>query len=366
MSRNMIQYTRKVFSQLSLGINVPSLNTARLLAPPAEQIAELKRDFIDVDISPTEYLAHNVRFFTAKTNTQLLYCFTNLTDEQIEYDTLAQEGIVPTQPNEAVILAAIADASIARSPATSLAQLEQEILFQQEDTAYKGHALNDLLPFFESMHFFVVHDNSQHQGKETKDLAYLISSHDSSIINPNLHIFLPEFRSLLSHSGRFMKQNIFWSMTAAHYKHVFLELYRCIENIYSFPHAFALKNRMGLTLASYEIARHCADELGWKRKEESSLIKIFSLIPTPTLTPLITANISNLDGSHFTFSDPKEEEASKKTLAKLIYKIRNQMVHQFEVDKEIQITAETWIDLIKLLIPIIDHIYTAHAAELPN
>ncbi|ATP51228.1 hypothetical protein CR512_18450 [Pseudomonas putida] len=362
----MIQYTEKIFSQLSFGINVPSLKAARLLAPPSEQMAELRRDFIGVEISPTEYLAHNVRFFTAKTNTQILYCFTNLTNEQIEFDALAQEGIAPTQPNEAVIMATIADASIARSSTTSLAQLEQEILFQQEDTAYKGHALSDLLPFFESMHFFVVHANSPHQGKETKDLAYLISSYDSSIINPNLHIFLSEFRNLLSHPGRFMKQNIFWAMTAAHYKHVFLELYRCIENIYSFPHAFALKNRMGLTLASYEIARHCADELGWKRKEESSLIKIFSLIPTPTLTPLITANICSLDGVHFTFSDPKEEEASKKALAKLIYKIRNQMVHQFEVDKEIQITAETWIDLIKLLIPIIDHIYTAHATELPN
>lgn len=366
MSRKMIQYAERVFSLLSHGIHVPSIKDARLLIPPAEKMAELIRDFREVDFSSAEYLAHNIRFFTAKTSTQLIYCFTNLTVEQIQFDILAQEGITAIQPNEAILLAAITDATIARSPFADLSKLEQEILFQQEDPSYKGHALDELLPYFESMHFFAVEDNSQHQGKETKDLAYLIPSYDSSIINPNLHIFLSEFRNLLSHPGHFMKQNIFWSMTAAHYKHVFLELYRCIENIYSFPHALALKNRMGLTLASYEIARHCADELGWKRKEESSLIKIFNLVPTPTLTPLITKNISNLDGSHYKFNGADEEEASKKTIAKLIYKIRNQMVHQFEVDKEIHITAETWIDLIKLLIPIIDHIYTTHAAELPK
>lgn len=329
-------------------------------------MADLRRDFLDVEFSSSEYLAHNVRFFTAKTSTQILYCFTNLTHEKIEFDMLAQEGIVLTQPNEAIILAAITDATIARSPTAPLAKLEQEILFQQEDQVYNGHSLDELLPFFERMHFFTVQNNSQHQGKETKDLAYLISSYDSSIINPNLHIFLSDFRNLLSHPGCFMKQNIFWSMTAAHYKHVFLELYRCLENIYSFPHAFALKNRMGLTLASYEIARHCADELGWKRKEESSLIKIFNLIPTQTLTPLITKNISDLDGNQLSFNNQNEETASKKTIAKLIYKIRNQMVHQFEVDKEIHITANTWIDLIKLLIPIIDHIYITHALELPS
>lgn len=366
MSRNIIQYVGKIFSQLSNGIHVPSLKKSRLLPPSDDSKAELLNEFLNVKFSPPEYLTHNVKFFTAEVNGKKLFCLTNLTEKQIKFEALSLEGINSITPSEAVLIAAITDAEINRSSTADLPRLEQEILFQQDDPTYTGHSLDDLLPYFEQINFFTLNDNSPHLEKEAKDIAYFISSHDTSIINPNLQIFLPEFRSLLSHPGSFMKQNIFWSMTATHYKHVFLELYRCIENIYSFPHALALKNKMGLSLASFEIARHCADELGWKRKEELSLIKIITLIPTPTLSPLITKNIERLEGKQYDFGDSEIEKSSKKSIAKLIYKIRNQMVHQFEIEKEIKIPPDTWIDLIKLLIPVIDHIYTAHAAELPN
>lgn len=366
MSRNMIKYVEKVFSTLSEGIAVPNIKKARLTDPPVEQRDTLFREFLNTEISQPEYLAHDVRFFTAQIDKITLYCLTNFSENQANIQQLASEGIVTVSPSEAIFLATITDASIQRSPSISLNTLEEEVLFQQEETIYTGHNIFDLLPYFESMTFFTVAENSQHSGKEAKDLAYFIASHDLNLINPNLHIFLNQFRDLLSHPGSFMKQNIFWSMTAAHYKHVFLELYRCIENIYSLPHAMALKQKMGLSLASYVIARHCADELGWKRKEESSLIKILKLTPTNTIEPFVTQNIYDLGGTIYTFTTQEDEERSKTSLAKLIYKIRNQMVHQFESDKEISISSEAWIDLIKLLIPIIDHIYTAHAAELPT
>lgn len=366
MSRNMISYVRGIFSRLADGIPVPSMNKARLLPPAKDQIKKLTDEFSNVKFSAPEYLAHNVKFFTAHINEQTLFCLTNLTDTQLQIGSLAAEGIYLTAPSEAIVIAALLDANISRSNTASPSKLEEEILFQQEDSTYEGHSLSDILPYFETVHYFIVDSNSPHQGKDAKDVAYFISSYDLSIINPNLHIFLTEFRGLLSHPGSFMKQNIFWSMTATHYKHVFLELYRCIENIYSFPHALALKNKMGLTLASYEIARHCADELGWKRKEELSLIKIFHLTPSNMIAPNITSNISNLKGALYNFDNKENKISAKKSLAKLIYQIRNQMVHQFELNKEINITPDTWIDLIKLLIPIIDHIYTAHASELPN
>lgn len=366
MARKMIQYVEKLFSTLSEGIAVPNIKKARLTAPPQEQIPTLFREFQNTKFSPPEYLAHDVRFFTAQTDEKILYCLTNFTESPASIQQLSSEGIVAVSPSEAIFLATITDASIQRSPSISLNTLEQEVLFQQEETIYTGHNIFDLLPYFESMTFFTVTENSQHSGKEAKDLAYFIASHDLNLINPNLHIFLSQFRDLLSHPGSFMKQNIFWSMTAAHYKHVFLELYRCIENIYSLPHAMALKQKMGLSLASYEIARHCADELGWKRKEESSLIKILKLTPTNTIEPFVTQNICALEGTQYLFTPQDVEDKSKTSLAKLIYKVRNQLVHQFESDKELSISSEAWIDLIKLLIPIIDHIYTAHAAELPT
>lgn len=366
MARKMIEYVSHIFSKLAEDIHIPTLKDARILPPPAALADALMLEFKGLRISEPDYLIHDVRFFEVHLDSRLYLGFVNLNIPDSELQTLESEKIINFQANDALLLAIIKDADINRSPLTILSDLEQHVLFQQEFSDYKGHDLQELAQYFEKISLFNIQEDGVYSSRPPMEIAFHIASHDPTLINPKLKSFVTPYRSLLSHEGSFMKQNIFWSMTSSHYKHAFLELYRCIESIYTLPRALSLKQKMGLTISGYQVARMCIDELGWRRKEEDSLIKIFMWIPDQTLDSMNLSTISCAAGYQLNFSSQELSDESKKSAAKLMYRIRNQMVHQFETGEELTILPTDWPIIICLLLSIIEHIYTIHAAELPQ
>ncbi|MNF89680.1 hypothetical protein D3C84_722130 [compost metagenome] len=155
-------------------------------------------------------------------------------------------------------------------------------------------------------------------------------------------------------------------MTSTHYKHAFLELYRCIESVYTLPRALSLKSKTGLTIAGHLVAKICIEELGWRRKEEDSLFRVLSLMPISYLQPLALSRLPHNNSADWDFTVPEAEGKGIESLAKFIYKLRNQMVHQFDAENEITISNDDWSILIELLIAIINYIFVQYAGELPQ
>lgn len=367
MARKMIDYVRYVFDTLSEGISIQSLIDAKISPPNKEVAPALFEQFLRLRVSEPEYLINNIRLHEITYESTKYIAFTNLFVSEGALPVLKSEGILKVDANSALLLASLKDMSVRRISSVNLQELEQNILSQQEDLAeYKGHDLDELLDFFEPIVFFEISPDSIYSSRLVNEVAYYVASYSRELINPKLEPFLVEFRSLLSHDGSFMKQNIFWSMTSTHYKHAFLELYRCVESVYTLPRALSLKSKTGLTLAGHLVAKICIEELGWRRKEEDSLFRVLSLMPVSRLQPLALSRLPYVNSADWDFILPEANSKGVESLAKFIYKLRNQMVHQFDAENETAITNDDWPVLIDLLISVIDYIFVQYAAELPQ
>lgn len=367
MARKMIDYVRYVFDTLSEGITIKSLADAKISPPSTEEAPALFKQFLRLRVSDPEYLINNIRLHEITYESTKYIAFTNLLVSEDALLVLEMEGILRVDANSALLLASLKDMSVRRVPSVNLQELEENILSQQEDSKeYIGHDLSELQDFFEPVVFFEILPDSVYRSRLVNEVAYYVASYSLELINPKLEPFLAEFRSLLSHDGSFMKQNIFWSMTSTHYKHAFLELYRCIESVYTLPRALSLKSKTGLTLAGHLVAKICIEELGWRRKEEDSLFRVLSLMPVSRLQPLTLSRLPYVNSADWDFTLPETNGKGIESLAKFIYKLRNQMVHQFDAENEITITNDDWSVLIELLVSVIDYIFVQYAAELPQ
>lgn len=363
----MISHSRYIFDTLSSGLSIPSLASAKLSPPSEEEAAALVEQFLRFRIAPAEYLINNVRLHEVTHETTRYVAFCNLSISETSTKLLEADGIVWTEPNQALLLASLKDMEVKRLPSVNLQELEENILAQQEDTEkYDGHNIDELKDYFEPIAFFSITSNSIYSARSTLETAYHIASFSHELINPKIIPFLASYRNLFSHEGSFMKQNIFWSMTSTHYKHAFLELYRCVESIYTLPRALGLKAKTGLDIPGHIVAKICIEELGWRRKEEDSLLRVLRLVPTSHFQTLELQRLSQSNGHEWEFSDPQTEARGFESLAKFIYKIRNQMVHQFEADQEISVSSSDWPLLMELLITIIDYVFVQYAQELPQ
>lgn len=367
MARKMIDYVRYVFDTLSEGISIQSLIDAKISPPNREAAPALFEQFLRLRVSEPEYLINNIRLHEITCESTRYIAFTNLLVSEGALPVLKSEGIVRVDANPALLLASLKDMSVRRVCSVNLQELEQNVLSQQEDSAeYIGHDLEELLDFFEPVVFFEIMPDSIYSSRLVNEVAYYVASYSRELINPKLEPFLVEFRSLLSHDGSFMKQNIFWSMTSTHYKHAFLELYRCVESVYTLPRALSLKSKTGLTLAGHLVAKICIEELGWRRKEEDSLFRVLSLMPVSRLQLLALSRLPYVNSADWDFNLPETNSKGIESLARFIYKLRNQMVHQFDAENETTITNDDWSVLIELLISVIDYIFVQYAAELPQ
>ncbi|EGR5123188.1 hypothetical protein CX029_15785, partial [Vibrio cholerae] len=149
--------------------------------------------------------------------------------------------------------------------------------------------------------------------------------------------------------------NIFMSMTSPHRKHSFLEAYRCLEWIYVLPRILTLKDEIKYKYAGFNLANSCVKSLSWRRKEEDSI--------TLLIKEAFTSSPSFAADSYWMqiFKNIPEEPEK---IASRVYQIRNQYVHQFNPDREIDISDDECNELISFILKLLLILYKKYQKEL--
>ena len=240
----------------------------------------------------------------------------------------------------------------------SASEIDQYLLHQQDDSAYKGHLLSELSDYFEPFCIIKLEDYSLGLLEDVNLLYYYILTEYSRAITLPLHEeTIEKMRSFFICYNKIPKDNIFLSLTSSHLKHCFLELYRCIEWLYVIPRARNLKYLINYSEPAYTLATHCTNELSWRGKEEDSLSRLINDII------LHDENISfKMSYSEFF----RDVECSASSFAKHLYSFRNQFVHQFEYNKEKKFEFAMLVDAIDILTDLISSVYTHYDQDIIN
>ncbi len=158
-------------------------------------------------------------------------------------------------------------------------------------------------------------------------------------------------------------ENIYLSLSASHWKHSFIEIYRVVEGLYYFGWMHEMKRALNGVEAEYDLYLKFYDQISWRYKERPSIAKLFEVVPRAILAAHDPVKIKSLNGRF----DDKDNVAVMNRFANLIYSIRNSNVHQAEAENEplIDIDAECWPKLTCCLFLIVEHFYSTHQAGMP-
>jgi hypothetical protein len=160
-------------------------------------------------------------------------------------------------------------------------------------------------------------------------------------------------------------ENIYLSLTGAHWKHCFLEIYRLIEGLYYFGWMKKLKTALSSDISEFDLYKICSKDARWKIGEQESIAALFELVPEEVFIDLRFQEISCIKSK---FEKPDDHTDSMRKFASAIYAVRNSAVHQGETDDErtITVNAESWPQLILALYKVVEYFYLSHPTGMPR
>jgi hypothetical protein len=240
-----------------------------------------------------------------------------------------------------------------------------------EDTHYVGTSVEELSRFYERFDMFKMGEASSLNAQSIFWISYLVAAGWSDVKpaywNADARAYLQRiYDEALWH---FPIDNARTAIASSHFKHCFVELYRCLEWLYALPQARAVKRKLGLTEKATVLAREFRAELGWRRRERESLAlllrdaQVFEY-PLFQLNKCLLAVLAPRPGHGD--SDEQHEKwttAVVGIVADRLYAIRNQFVHQLE-EADVQIIErESEPFLIELLCWLCATLYEVYAIE---
>ncbi len=234
-------------------------------------------------------------------------------------------------------------------PRRSFKELRDEFLFQQNDEGYLGHDVDEIINIFESFNVFRISQDSIFYNVDDYELGYYFSlCQDFGLVSLPMFEIKDVYLSIIcDFNAKVPKENIFNSLTSTHWKHCFLELYRCVEWLYMLPRTLSLKEAIGYVDKASSLAHECVDKLSWRKKEEDSLGRLIKM----------AFKNENFYEQAYWMSIFKDSEFSAEKAANVVYKLRNQFVHQFNKENEIQLNDTMWRELITFTLLLIKILY---------
>jgi hypothetical protein len=127
----------------------------------------------------------------------------------------------------------------------------------------------------------------------------------------------------------------------------FLEVYRCIENMYPYSRLQLLSSRWAPTVPLRDVAIILEDVLSWRPREEEALTSI--------LGRCNNSNIQQLNDAFGGTTVAHGETAA--SAAKLVYKTRNELVHFRPRAKTSSRSDAAWDNQVRCLIECLSDIY---------
>lgn len=370
MSRNITEYSKAYFTKIIGDIDVPSKDKMRIRPEDDNDVFESsKKDFSHLKLtSEIDILFDSSRVVSFTIEDRKFILLTNMERYLLSLDELAliDINIIKSNISTGMFLALVKDIDLQVKSELSKLDLENYYLFQQDDTSYDGHSQEDVMACIEDIVVFEILADSILFEKNHLGIAYYIASHMKNCIHLSIQSLIYQYREVLkTNYCQLPYENIFLSLTANHWKHAFLEVYRCVERLFVLPRILDLKSKLQLTDSGMSIARSCFLELGWKSKEEEALKKLLEMQCTQTIvTTSQLATASLLSGISLNYQNFVLTKKSAEKLAEKIYKIRNSFVHQFHPDDEQIVSAHDLEKLIGFLLVFTNEIYHTYQAEL--
>lgn len=215
---------------------------------------------------------------------------------------------------------------------------------------YDGHDLSAVLNLFPACLVFRVTSPEPYLESNHRFLGAVLSR---SYTDGPLHISpdtLDSFYEIFESGPEFLPyENLLQGLLSFSWGNLFLEIYRCLEQLYAHPQVFALTSDWSSPLPLRDIAALLENHLSWRPKEDEALKNIIGCCDNENLSALCTAfNVQ--------FSED-ERIKSCESVARFVYKLRNNIVHYRPIHAVVSKTDGEWNMVVRAMLKILDSVY---------
>ncbi|WP_207285695.1 hypothetical protein [Pseudomonas sp. FW300-N2A2] len=241
----------------------------------------------------------------------------------------------------------------------------RDILEVSVEPGYAGHDIYDLITYHENLNIYKIDQNSTFSTDEmwqiASNIACNLSGYRSVLIEESTAQEMLSISDIAPH----LSENVYTALTSIHWKYTFFELYKCLEALFFLPWGMSTKNAFQLKLTALESHRAVMKITSFREKEAESVVKLFemlddSIVANAKAGTIISFRSLALDGAEDKLT------ASKQSIGRRIYKIRNTLVHQedYEDRDPLDLENENWSELIKFLCESIKYLYGNYRSDL--
>jgi hypothetical protein len=215
---------------------------------------------------------------------------------------------------------------------------------------YQGHELEVIAKLFPLPSVYRAVQEEPYLASEHRVLGALFARSYSDgpiqILSPTIEKFWITFET----GSKFIPyQNLLQGLMAISWEQLFLETYRCLEQLFAEPRVSALRSQWQSKLSLRELAAMLERHLSWRPKEDDALSKVIGSCDVACLSDLCNA---------FGMTEELDDQTLKsEKAARRVYDLRNNVVHYRPIHERIQKTDAEWDCIVSALLDVVNQVY---------
>lgn len=240
-----------------------------------------------------------------------------------------------------------------RDSITPLEIIEHVLPLHHQALRYAGHELTEIVGFFEPVCVYEIPPVSSIAFDQLTRLSlYWAVTSKERIIVPFSADTLRVVEDLCTSGPPSLpSENLLNSLHSAHWPHAFLEVYRCIERIFSCHLLQPFYGQLGISVPLLDFVAELENVTGWRPREEDAINKVFALVPH-TAELLFESVKGAVTGS-----------TAEKT-GGWVYDLRNSIVHFRPATKRFDLSDEQWDKVVRATLLLIGSLYATYDVHL--
>ena len=347
MARNKIVTNSNVFQKLErLAAARPISSADRYIATNRSEQTWLTKSKFEEDF----VLDHSTKIFPLTHEGRNYFILSNIDPPELP------DGLKTIPINSSLLTALLSDKDVFLPNLDGLAVYDS-IFFPVEKDSYSGHDSALLLQFCVPLTLLEAESGG---GFDTPlavaRVALLCASKSSGLRTlPLNQSTLDACAQLTLEESSIPVSLMSRALISVRWEHCFLDLYRCVERLFSIPTIVDLKGKLQIQQSGLAISKTLEELISWRKPEEdglASLILDCNLIASDFHTDYIKLDTSC------------PPNYSYQSTAKHIYKLRNSIVHFRAITELPKLAESAWQRLVQFLVDLINALYLKYHADL--
>ncbi|HEY9673685.1 MAG TPA: hypothetical protein V6D11_19750 [Waterburya sp.] len=268
---------------------------------------------------------------------------------------ISEEVIQFVEPNAGIVTALLFELKVPVSQKASPYNIANEIFYESDQQRIK-YDFSLVAKFFEPISVYQIQNDSPFLNQDDIDIIRLSGFYalkNRQLISLNFSaLTLSTFEKLFIEGSKNIPcENLLLSLVSVYWKYAFLDVYRCIENLFCISALEDLHKKIKIADSLLKFSSDVENYIGWRPKENEALNKLIDNSPEEAISCFQEIKV---------FIDNQE----KGKYGELIYRIRNSIVHFRPATEEIKLDDENWDKLINSSLLVIDYWYNKYDKQL--